>query len=240
MTPNSTNNKGYFEVSPVNEYFTSKDMKLVPPPLDFHKDSFVERPMSHFSMSSDDDEENGGSLRGSVFHWIRSSTVPPQDSRTVEKQPPAKRKRPLFSPKLSPRLINKKLRANNAAVYPEQKGTSSYQFITLPCWKRTEKKGSASGKGKSKARPNAVIVPTSERRPSGPDTPHPTNALHMVGSRAAHKMQRGMVSLKQAMTKAKRNMRRSAAERRRSDLRRNIKIIGEADQYPDGRVNQWM
>ncbi|KAI9845833.1 MAG: hypothetical protein M1837_004513 [Sclerophora amabilis] len=212
------------EVSPVNDFFESKNSsrKLAPPPLFFEENS---RPQSHFSHNSEDYEDGKQSLKGSVFQHFRRPLSPTRAIAFAGEHSTPKRKRPLFSPLLSPRFLNKRSRPNIKAKHGWGKKSFPWvkQGMTMPTTSQ-----------------DAVLLPNSERSPSGPDTPHPTNALHMIGSKAVQKVQMRMASLKLAMRKARTEVKRSTADKRRSELRKKITILGEADQNPDGSHNHWM
>jgi hypothetical protein len=84
------------------------------------------------------------------------------------------------------------------------------------------------------------IVTTEARNADSPDTPIPTKGFMKIGSMGPA-LARGGVGVKDAVASVRKGVHvKSRDERRRDKMRKKIVVIGQADQSPDGVVNNWL
>ena len=200
------------ELAQAEEQHSPIEEKLMPPPLVLRKSSLSNRPTSRFSMDSDEDW--GSDTRSSFLSTFRK----PSSSKVYQVTESngdgrRSRKRPLFSPLSIPNKFTASTDGEDEA--------SSCRFMSRYL---RPKQGAAD----SPIPRGARILPTSARRPSGPDTPHPHQANGFQSpqsptARAKSAMQRRASQLKAVVQKAKRTCLRSPSERRRHQLRQHVK-----------------
>jgi len=106
-----------------------------------------------------------------------------------------------------------------------------YQQLGTKAWEPAPKSPKSPKHKPPKGKTPFAILSTSRRVVKGPDTPYPHTA-------ASEQRSGKGPALQDLLNKPK--VRRTASEKRRDNLKKKIVVVGAADQYPDGRVNQWM
>lgn len=106
-----------------------------------------------------------------------------------------------------------------------------YQQLGTKAWEPAPKSPKSPKHKPPKGKTPFAILSTSRRVVKGPDTPYPHTA-------ASEQRSGKGPALQDLLNKPK--LRRTASEKRRDNLKKKIVVVGAADQYPDGRVNQWM
>ncbi|KAI9828730.1 MAG: hypothetical protein M1832_001835 [Thelocarpon impressellum] len=196
------------------------DHRMLPPPLTFRRSVSADRPLSHFSMDSDDEVDEEAAPRGSLLSHLvlplsRRSSRRPSDGSVGPTPEPETSQRCLFSPPVSSK------RPRLDAARKEKRGMQQH-FASM--YLRRSKQGAAT----SPIPQGATILTSSARKPYGPDTPHPskrtpTEPLVSPSHRAVFAVRRGAAQFKLAMQRAT----RSRAERRREEVRQKIRLVEE-------------
>ena len=191
------------------------------------RDSQGLRPISRFSMDSD---ERGGfrsSARNSLLSYLSKLSSHKRPRRELISSGAGKRS--------SETTTSTTQATENRPATSQGKSRAAWSRLSLASLLQPGQ-GLVGG---------SSIVPHRAKRQSAPHTPQHSQAITSPSSqspinRAITSMQRGATELKSGMTKARTKVTTSRAERRRAALKAKIRVVGVADQYPDGRVNWWI
>lgn len=182
--------------------------------------------MSHFSIDSEDKEARA-TTRDSFFSYLSRLSSPRRLDGVKSTSATAPRRSRSSTAETSPHPTD--------PAMGRKKGRAVWSPIPFAAVLRS---GQALVRGK-------VILPNNARRPSGPDTPHPARYAvdwpsRSPTGRALASVQRGALELRNGLDKARRKVAATGAERKHIELKKKIRLIGPADQFPDGRVSEWI
>ncbi len=209
------------------ERLSDQDFKLMPPPALL---PHPERPISRFSLNSDEDDSEHGVSRASSFlsHFTRRSSARPTERRdSREAASDSRKRRPTWSPIFGPKPARKK---NRLGMGKGKVSGACHRFTDA--YLRRSRMGSAS----SVISPNTVVLSNSARSCAGPSTPFP--GKHYPGRlpspspskrKAIASLQEGAESLKFVMGKARVKCMPTANERWQKKTKKNIRVLNEGN-----------
>lgn len=198
--------------------------------------------MSRFSADSDSDE-NGRRSKGkdSLFSYLSQLSIPRKE-RALRSSSNLTQQSSNRTSTGTSSFRKSYQREGGTTTTTTTKDRSYWSRISLTSLLRHSARESSSTGGR-------FILPNrARRRSSGPhDTPHllsgredgDSSAQSLTGGALAS-IQRGTSKLRSGMDKARNKVTEARTERRKIELKRKIRVIGEADQFPDGRVNWWI
>ncbi|KAI9839681.1 MAG: hypothetical protein M1838_004324, partial [Thelocarpon superellum] len=194
---------------------------LCPRHLNISKTSLPERPVSHFSSHSDDEEiPDHVEIKPSLLSFFRKPSVTTGKMPNYQSPATSLKRRALFSPIFVPKRPR-------TMVDPGETGEPTGIRFQLP--KASYHRSTQGGASSPLPPETTVILPSSARRYSGPATPHPSRSSAVQPSpseRAMFAFQRGTAGVKSALRSAKTNCTTTPATKRRQALRRSIRVVG--------------
>ena len=213
--------------APTDRY-SNYDFKLLPPPSRL---SQSERPVSRFSLNSDDEDgsEPGKSRTSSFLSQLsrRCSSWDAENNPIRRADPTSRKRRPIWSPLFSPKTTHKRgrLEAGKGKL-------SSVCHRFTNAYRRRARMGAAS----SPVGADAVLLSNSARSCAGPSTPFPMRQVsHRLPSpttpkqRAVATLQEGVSTLRFAIGKARVKCIPTPTERRKQRTKKAIRVLVEED-----------
>ncbi|KAI9720395.1 MAG: hypothetical protein M1812_002901 [Candelaria pacifica] len=216
------------------------DYELVPPPLTLRTSPDSENPTSHFSVNSDDDDDDRHSVTRDSFlsHFrLKPSSLDSRPSPKDSRKPPSS-------------LVKEKASSSNTLESPTKR---TKRFSSLAKEKSNNLRNTflsmypkyskhLSGSKTSEGRP-LRIIPSVERTMGGPDTPHPatTPTSPPTGKTKAFSVIQGHnVQIRTVLDTATLGITRNKSEKKRRALKKSITVVGKADPIGDVKDHEWL
>lgn len=195
--------------------------------LDIDRVGQGNRPLSRFSSDSDSDEDVRSKAKDSLISYLSQLSTPRRERAVKSGFSTAQQS--------SKRASSAPTSFQNVPDVERGKDKSYWPRISLASLLHSGRESNG----------RRFILPNRARRPSGPDTPHLGRddidwRSHPLAAGALASIQRGTTKLRSGMEKARKKVTGARAKRKNSELKSKIRVIGEADQFPDGRVNWWI